>query len=169
MSDLPGPSLFAHKASGLIWYEKTALQDPRLDRPSNWRNSSSLGPRDPRYEVKVLRETPESQILEVFDRSRGQVAALVPGQALDGGIGPYTPIDDEQSITYLSAKNVPRWSKLAEWLDKNEHRNPRYQFTLSHRRKTLALIIHRTGSLMTSPGVRSQSLSLIYQETHRQS
>ncbi|CAF9943436.1 MAG: hypothetical protein ALECFALPRED_000337 [Alectoria fallacina] len=127
MSDLSRPSSFACEARRLMWYGKTACEDPRLDRPSNRRNRSSLGPRDPRYGVKVLRETPESHILEPFDQSKGQVVALVSGQALNCGIG---PIKWEQRITYLSAKDVLKWSKLAEWLDKFDQRNPRHEFKI---------------------------------------
>ena len=120
-----------HEASDLVWYGKTTLQDPLLDSPSNERRGSSLEPSDPQYEVRVLRNTPQSQIIQSFDRSEGQVVALVPGQALNCGIGPCTWGSSEQQITYLSAKDVLRWSKLAEWLDKYGHRNPRHEVALS--------------------------------------
>ena len=124
MSDHPGPSPFEGEARDLIWYGKPAFQDPHLGKPSNRGNRSSLGPRDPRYEVKVLRKTLESQILEPFDRSEGQVVALVGGQALNCGIGPRKGFLNKQRVTYLSAKDVLRWSKVAEWLDGYEQRNP---------------------------------------------
>ena len=110
---------YTPEAVDLVWYGKIALQDPHLDTPSNERRHSSLQPIDPRYEVKVLKKTPESQVLKPFDLSKGQVVALVPGQALNCGIGP----SSITRTTYMSAKDVLRWSKLAEWLDKYEHRN----------------------------------------------
>ena len=125
MSIIPGHRF--REAGRLIWYGKRALQDPHLDRPSNERQNSSLEPSDPQYEVKVLRKTPESQILEPFDRSKGRVVALVQGQALNCGIGPCL----EDSTTYLSAKDVLRWSKIAEWLDKHEPRNSRHEIAVS--------------------------------------
>ena len=131
MSKLPGHYPYVNEASNLLWYGKTAFKDPRLDRPSNRRNCSSLGPRDPRYEVKVLRNTPQSQILQSFGESKGQVVALVPGQGLNCGIGPRARSSDEQPITCLSAKDVLRWSKLSEWLGKFDQRNPRHEVALS--------------------------------------
>ena len=125
MSIIPGHRF--PEAGRLIWYGKRALQDPHLERPSNERQNSSLEPSDPQYEVKVLRKTPESQILEPFDRSKGEVVALVLGQALDCGIGPCV----EDSTTYLSAKDVLRWSKISEWLDKYEPRNSRLEVAIS--------------------------------------
>ena len=58
---------YSLEAEDLIWYGKTALQDPLLERPSNERQSPSLEPSRLRHEVKVLRKTPESQILKPFD------------------------------------------------------------------------------------------------------
>ena len=112
--------LSPNEAQHLVWYGKTALQHPLLDRPSNERRCPSLEPSDPQFEVRVLRETPESQVFEPFDQSKGQVVALVPGQALNCGIGPCPP----NGATYLSAKDVMRWSKLAEWLVKYKQRYP---------------------------------------------
>ena len=108
-----------------VWYGKSALQDPLLERPSSERRSSSLEPSDPQYEVKVMRKLPGSQILEPFDRSKGQVVALVPGQALKCGIGPI------ERITYLSAKDVLRWNKFSEWLDQFERRDPKIKVAVS--------------------------------------
>ncbi|KAM0794505.1 hypothetical protein BDR22DRAFT_689841 [Usnea florida] len=125
---------YRSEAQHLVWYGKTALQDPLLDRPSNERRCPSLEPSDPQYEVKVLRKTPKSQILEPFDRAKGQVVALVPGQALSCGIGPIRRLQEkhgEQPITYLSAKDVLRWNKVSEWVDNYEHQNPRYKVALS--------------------------------------
>ena len=122
------------EAQYLVWYGKTALQDPLLDRPSNERRCPSLEPSDPQYEVKVLRKTPKSHILEPFDRSKGQVVALVPGQALNCGIGPIRRLQEEygeQPVTYLSAKDVLRWNKISDWVDNYEHQNPRYKVALS--------------------------------------
>ena len=127
VSRISGPNPWP-EANDLVWYGKTALQDPLLNRPYNERRWSSPGPSDPKYEVKVLRKTPESQILEPFDESKGQVVALVPGQALRCGIGPSNALS---SITYLSAKDVLRWSKLSEWLDKYEQRQPRHELAVS--------------------------------------
>ena len=127
-------SIFSgHEAQDLLWYGKTALQDPLLDRPSNERRCSSLEPSDPRCEVKVLRKTPQSQILKPFDRSKGQVVALVAGQALNCGIGPHEWSYDllDSKATDLSAKDVLRWTKLSEWLDKHEQRNPRHEVAIS--------------------------------------
>ena len=65
--------------------------------------------------IKVMSESPQSQAIRPFDISKGQVCALVTGQALDCGIGP-TRLDNPDSITYLSAKDVLRWNKVSEWL-----------------------------------------------------
>ena len=123
MSNTP----YLAEAYGLVWYGKTALQDPLLNRAYNERRLSSLEPSDPRYEVMVLRNEPRSQILQPFDRSKGHVVALVPGQALNCGVGP----SRLSGVTYLSAKDVLRWSKLAKWLDKYEQRQLRDQVTIS--------------------------------------
>ena len=115
------------EARDLVWYGKTALQDPLLNRAYNERRLSSLEPSDPRYEVMVLRNEPRSQILQPFDRSKGHVVALVPSQALNCGIGP----SRRSGVTHLSAKDVLRWSKLAEWLNKYEQRQLRDEVTIS--------------------------------------
>ena len=125
MSSIPNHQFL--EAGRLLWYGKRVFQDPHLGRPSNERQNSSLEPSDPQYEVKVLRKTPKSQILEPFDRSEGEVVALVLGQALNCGIGPFI----EDSTTYLSAKDVLRWNKLSEWVDKYEQRNPRHEVAVS--------------------------------------
>ena len=126
MSIIPGHYTY-REGLYLSWYGKRALQDPLLDRPYNERRCSNLEPSDPRYEVKVLEKTPKSQILEPFERSKGQVVALVPGQALSCGIGPFEEPRREPSITYLSAKDVLRWTKISEYLDRYEQRIPRHE------------------------------------------
>ena len=120
---------YSTEALDLVWYGKTALQDPLLDSPFNERRCSGLEPSDPQYEVKVLRKTSKSQILEPFDRSKGQVVALVLGQALNCGIGPLRW--GKQPITYLTAKDVLRWSKLSERLDRFEQRPQRQEVAVS--------------------------------------
>ena len=124
ISDMPSHPA---EARWLVWYGKTALQNPLLETPFNERRRSSLEPNDPKYEVKVLRKNYDSQVLQPFDRSKGQVVALVLGQALSCGIGPDLPT----RATYLSAKDVLRWSKLSEWLDKFDQRNPTDQVAIS--------------------------------------
>lgn len=135
MSSMSGMPNLTREASRLVWYGKTALQDPLLNRACNGRRLSSLEPSDPRYEVKVLRNEPQSQFLQPFDRSEGQVVALIPGQALNCGIGPYTlphlELDEEQRITYLSAKDVLRWTKLSEWLHKYNQRHLRNKVSIA--------------------------------------
>lgn len=130
-SKLSGTSSIEFEAVNLIWYNKLALQSLLPDRPSNERRYSCLEPSGPRYEVKVLRKTHESQVLVPFDQSEGQVVALVPGQALNCGIGPGDLLSDGQRIIYLSAKDVLRWSKLSEWLDKFDQRNPGHEVAIS--------------------------------------
>ena len=130
MSNISSQYPFA-EAFSLVWYGKIALQDPLLDRPYNERRCSSLEPIDPKYEVKVLRNKPHSQILQSFDGSNRQVVALVPGQALNCGIGPIEEFFDKQRVTYLSAKDVLRWSKLSEWLDKFDQRNETDEVAIS--------------------------------------
>ena len=114
----------------LVWYGKTNIQDHLPDRPSDERQSPNLDSIDPKYEVKVLRELPQSRDLKSFDRSQGQVVALVSGQALNCGIGPSLSYSDAE-VTYLSAKDVLRWSKLSEWLDKYEQQIPTVKVALS--------------------------------------
>ena len=132
-SNFRAPYYSISEAQSLVWYGKKPLQDPLLDKPSNEIRSSGHEFNDPRYEVKVLRKTPHSQDLKSFDRSKGQVVALVSGQALNCGIGPCPHFGDEADvkITYLSAKDVMRWSKLSEWLDKYEQQNPTDETALS--------------------------------------
>ena len=75
--------------------------------------------------IKVMSESPQSQAIRPFDTLKGQVCALVPGQALDCGIGPAQfrwKVPD--SITYLSAKDVLRWNKASEWLKNWERQHP---------------------------------------------
>lgn len=79
------------------------------------------------FEVKVniMSESPQSQAIRPFDTSKGQVCALVPGQALDCGIGPsQSDWIDPDSITYLSAKDVLRWNKISECLKNWERQHP---------------------------------------------
>lgn len=83
--------------------------------------------------VKIMSESPQSQAIRPFDTSKGQVCALVTGQALDCGIGPAQALPD--SITYLSAKDVLRWNKASEWLKKWERQHPAVniqEFQLGH-------------------------------------
>ena len=129
-SVIPNELIFSEDAN-LVWYGKTALENPLLDKPSAENGWYSPGSIDPKCEVKVLRKTTQSQNLEPFDRSKGQVVALVPGQALSCGIGPSLGFGDKQRITYLSAKDVLRWTKLSEWLHKYEQRYPRREVALS--------------------------------------
>ena len=126
-SNIPSRHHF-QEASDLTWYGKRALQDPLLDRPYNERRSSGLEPSDPRYEVKVLKKTLGSQILEPFELSNGHVVALVHGQALNCGIGPAEWFGIEIPITYLSAKDVLRWTKISEWI---EQQFPRHEVAVS--------------------------------------
>ena len=72
--------------------------------------------------VKIMSESPQSQAIRPFDTSKGQVCALVTGQALDCGIGPAHALPN--SITYLSAKGVLRWNKASEWLKNWERQHP---------------------------------------------
>ena len=123
----PGINIVIQEAYKLVWYGKT---NPLLDEFSNERHSASFESNDPKYEVKVMRELPQSRDLKPFDRSKGQVVALVPGQALNCGIGPSVWYSNV-SVTYLSAKDVLRWSKLSEWLDEYEQQNPTANIALS--------------------------------------
>lgn len=86
--------------------------------------------------VKIMSESPQSQAIRPFDTSKGQVCALVTGQALDCGIGPavicWGVLD---GITYLSAKDVLRWNKASEWLKNWERQHPAVnirEFQLGH-------------------------------------
>lgn len=82
--------------------------------------------------IKVMSESPQSQAIRPFDTSKGQVCALVPGQALDCGIGPAQALD---STTYLSAKDVLRWNKASEWLKNWERQHDAVnirEFQLEH-------------------------------------
>ena len=88
--------------------------------------------------IRVMSESPQSQAIRPFDTSKGQVCALVPGQALDCGIGPAeSRLDVPDGITYLSAKDVLRWNKASEWLKNWERQHPAVNirgFQLGHDR-----------------------------------
>ena len=83
--------------------------------------------------VKIMSESPQSQAIRPFDTSKGQVCALVAGQALECGIGPGGPLP--VNFTYLSAKDVLRWNKASEWLKNWERQHPAVnirEFQLRH-------------------------------------
>lgn len=84
------------------------------------------------FKIKVMSESPQSQAIGPFDTPKGKVCALVPGQALDCGIGPAQVLD---STTYLSVKDVLRWNKASEWLKNWERQHPAVyirEFQLGH-------------------------------------
>ena len=71
-------------------------------------------------EVDVIACKQQRPVLPAPNPSIGQVCALIPGQALDCGIGPaYATISGYRFTHYLSAKDVLRWRKMSEWLEKN--------------------------------------------------
>ena len=67
----------------------------------------------------------------------GHVVVLVPGEALTCGIGPYhAPGGADAKITYLSAKDVMRWTSLSEWLDKYELQHSTGKLAVSENENT---------------------------------
>ena len=67
--------------------------------------------------VKIINKLdPGSQTIQSFDHSKSQVCALNYGQALICGIGP--SLDCPNLPICLSAKDLERWSKLADYLEK---------------------------------------------------
>ena len=114
----------------IIYYGKEILQRSPPLSSSNERQVASHGSNNPMYEVKVVSTSPLSQAIKSFDRTKGQVVALLPGQALDCGIGPFPSLNEK--VTYLSAKDVLRWRNFSEWLDCYNRQNPTKSTLLSH-------------------------------------
>ena len=76
--------------------------------------------------IHVISDLPNIRAIRPFDQSKGQVCALVPGQALDCGIrpsenlGPFgLSVPSGNEVTYLTAKDALRWRKFSEMLEKH--------------------------------------------------
>lgn len=106
-------------------YFRVAIEHSELNANSNEErqyNMKSLDLTDSKYEFKVdvIACKQQRPFLPAPNPSKGEVCALVPGQALDCGIGPaYATISGYKYTHYLSAKDVLRWSKVSEWLEKH--------------------------------------------------
>ena len=97
-------------------YQKEELELSDPDDASNKEQVPGLKGSSKMLEEKVyvISGLLNIQAIRPFDQSKGQVCALVPGQALDCGIGPTLFAN---GVTYLTAKDALRGRTFAEWLE----------------------------------------------------
>ena len=115
-----------YEASKLNYYGKKYIDRIRLGIASNRGRRSALecGHSMIDDRVKVIGISQQNQAIRPFPLSKGQVCALVHGQALECGVGPGIWLGTRNHITYLTAKDVLRWRKLSEWLEKSDRKYP---------------------------------------------
>ena len=113
------------EASHLQQYFRVAIERPRSSAESNEKRNwdaegLDLTDSTREYKIDVIDCRHQRWAIIPPDQSKGQVCALIPGQALDCGIGPAdTTASEGSKTTYLSAKDILRWRKVSEWLEKN--------------------------------------------------
>lgn len=113
------------ESMSVMYYGKESLKRSHATSASDESRFAGTKGGPVEVKVKIMSESPQSQAIRPFDTSKGQVCALVPGQALDCGIGPVQVLwNFPDSITYLSAKDVLRWNKASEWLKNWERQHP---------------------------------------------
>ena len=116
---------FYPEADDMTYYGKEKLKRSQSSSASDQGQTLDLEVRSHEVQVKIMSPWRQNQTIRPSDPSKGQVCALVPGQALDCGIGPdESSYSDPDKITYLSAKDVLRWNKASEWLENWERQHP---------------------------------------------
>ena len=119
---------FSFESPYVTYYGKEKFKRSQSSSALDQEQTPDLEVGSHEVKVKIMSESPQSQTIRPSDPSKGQVCALVPGQALDCGIGPLeSPYSDPDKITYLSAKDVLRWNKASEWLENWERQHPEFQ------------------------------------------
>ena len=115
------------EAYDMTYYSKEELERSQSSSASEKGQNPGIEGRngEVNIKVKIMSKSSQSQAIRPFDTSKGQVCALVPGQAIDCGIGPAgNPWENPEEITYPSAKDVLRWNKTSEWLENWERQHP---------------------------------------------
>ena len=113
---------FLSEDGSVTYYGKEKFKRSQSSSASDQGQTPDLEVGSHEVKVKIMSKSPQSQAIRP---SKGQVCALVPGQALDCGIGPVESRHrDLDKITYLSAKDVLRWNKASEWLENWERQHP---------------------------------------------
>ena len=115
-----------YEVSKLNYYGKKYIDRFRSGIASNRGRRSALECGDSMIDdrVRVIGNSQQNQAIRPFHLSRGQVCALVHGQALECGVGPGKWLGTRNRVIYLTAKDVLRWRKLSEWLEKSDRKYP---------------------------------------------
>ena len=114
-----------YEASKLTYHGKQCIDRFRSGIASNRERYSGREGGDSMVsdKVKVVGISLQNQTVRPFHLSKGQVCALVHGQALECGVGPGKWLGTRNRITYLTAKDALRWRKLSEWVQKSDRKN----------------------------------------------
>ena len=113
-------------ASKLQFYGETHVDPLRSGIASNMGRRSGLEGGDSMIDdrVKIVATSQRNQIIRHFDLSKDEMCALVHGQALECGVGPWRWLGTRDRTTYFTAKDVLMWRKVSEWLEKSDRKYP---------------------------------------------